>query len=113
MLSTFEIQLGAELTVGMVVTGLVYLDCTRRGPSTSSRIAWALACGSGSVAGFLVSYAFRQELRYLFYQVLKPRPIVVSPYESLLGSLTTGVVIAVVLVALYLSGVRFQNSKAA
>ncbi|MXR19719.1 hypothetical protein [Halobacterium bonnevillei] len=112
-MTLFEILVGAGLVAGMVVTGLVYLDCTRRGLSTSSRIVWALACGSGSVAGFLVPYAFRQELLYLYYQVLKPRPIVVSPYESLLVSLTTGLVIAVVLVVLYLSGVRFQNSKAA
>ena len=54
----FEILLWAGLTVGVVVTGLGYPDCTRRGLSTSSRVVWTLACGSG-VSPFFVPYAYR------------------------------------------------------
>ena len=112
-MTLLEILLGAGFVVGVIVASLVYLSCARRGLPVFSCLVRALACGGGSFAAFLVPYAFRQELLCLYYQVLKPRPIVVSPYESLLVSLTTGLVIAVVLIVLYLSGVRFQNSKAA
>ena len=108
-MTLFEILLGAGLAAGMVVTGLVYLDCTRRGLSTSSRLVWALACGGGSFAGFLVPHVFYQDLSYLYFQVLKPRPITVHPREWMAVALTTGVTICVVLVGVYLAGTRVRN----
>lgn len=108
-MTLFEILLGAGLVVGMVVTGLVYLDCTRRGLSTPSRLVWALACGGGSFAGFLVPHVFYQDLSYLYFQVLKPRPITVHPLEWMAVALTTGVTICVVFVGSYLAGIRVRN----
>lgn len=111
-MTLFEILLGAGLAAGIVVTGLVYLDCTRRGLSTSSRLVWALACGGGSFAGFLVPHVFYQDLSYLYFQVLKPRPITVHPREWMTVALTVGVTICVVLLGLYLAGTRVRNGTA-
>jgi len=108
-MTLFEILLGTGLAAGMVVTGLVYLDCTRRGLSTSSRLVWALACGGGSFAGFLVPHVFYQDLSYLYFQVLKPRPITVHPREWMAVALTVGVTICVLLLGLYLAGTRVRN----
>jgi len=112
-MTLFEILLGAGLAVGVVVAGLIYLDCTRRGLSTSSRLVWALACGGGSFAGFLVPHVFYQDLSYLYFQVLKPRTITVHPREWMAVALTTGVTICVVFVGLYLIGSRFRDRPAA
>lgn len=108
-MTLLEILLGAGLVVGVVVAGLVYLDCVRRGLPMPDRFAWALACGGGSFAGFLVPHVFSRELQYLYFQVLKPRPIAVSPREWLSVSLATGLVVGAVLVGLYLAGSRFRN----
>lgn len=107
-MTLFEILLGAGLAAGMAVTGLVYLDCMRRGLSTSRRLVWALACGGGSLAGFLVPYAFSQNLSYLYFQVLKRRPITVHPREWMAVALTVGVMICVVLVELLLRTFSLQ-----
>ena len=112
-MTLFEILLGAGLAVGVIVAGLVYLDCVRRELPVPSRLVWALACGGGSFAGFLVPHVFYQELQYLYFQVLKPRPITVHPREWLAVTLTTGFTICAVLVGLYLAGSRFQNWTAA
>lgn len=111
-MTLFEILLGAGLVAGMAVTGLVYLDCTRRGLSAPSCLGWVLACGGGSFAGFLVPHVFHQDLSYLYFQVLKPRPITVHPREWMAVALTTGVSICVVLVGLYLVGGRVRNGTA-
>lgn len=112
-MTLLEILFGTGLVVGVIVASFVYRSCSRRKLPVSSRLVRALACGGGCFAGFLVPYVFREELLYLYFQVLKPRPIAVSPYESLVVSLTTGFVLAVVLVVMYFSGVRLRNSTKA
>ena len=112
-MTLFEILFGAGVAVGVVVAALVYLDCGRRGLPELSRLVWALACGGGSFAGFLVPHVFYQDLTHLYFHVLKPRPITVHPLEWLAVALTTGVTICVVLVGLCLAGSRFRNGTAA
>ena len=108
-----EILLGTGLVAGVVVAGLVYLDCVRQEIPLTSRLVRAFACGGGSFGSFLVPHVFSEELQYLYFQVLKPRPIAVHPREWLTVSLTTGLVIGGVLVGLYFAGSRFQSRKQA
>jgi len=109
IMALLEILLGTGLVVGAVVAGLVYLDCVQRGLPAPTRLAWAFACGGGSFAGFLVPHVFSRELQHLYFQVLKPRPIAVTPREWLWVTLATGLVVGSVLVGLYLVGSRFWN----
>jgi hypothetical protein len=99
-----EILLGAGLAAGAVASSLVYLDWARRGMPQASRLVPALACGGGSFCGFLLPYVFSRELQYLYFQVLKPQPIAVSPREWLSVGLTAGLVIGIVLVSVYFAG---------
>ncbi len=108
-MSLLKILIGAGIVVGASVAVLVYLDCRRRDLPPSSRLVWALICGGGSFAAFLVPYVFQYELQFLYFGVLKPRPVAVSPYESLLVTLTAGLGITLVLVSLYLAESRFWN----
>jgi len=62
-----EILLGTGFVVGVVVAGLVYLDCERRGMRVTSRLGRALACGGGSFGSFLVPHVFSQELQYVYF----------------------------------------------
>jgi len=101
------------LVTGVVVAALVYHDCVRRGLPVASRLLRAGACGGGTFGGFLVPYVFSQELQYVYFQLLKPRPIAVSPREWPLVSLTTGFVSGVVLIGLYFAASRFQSSDQA
>lgn len=108
-----EILLGVGLVAGAIVSALVYLDCVRRGMPPASRLVRALVCGGGSFGGFLLPYVFSRELQYLYFQVLKPQPIAVSPREWLSVSLTTGFVIGIVFVSVYFAGSRIQRRKPA
>lgn len=112
-MTLLEILFGTGLVAGGVVAILVYLDCVRRGMPLNSRAVRAIACGGGSFGSFLIPHVFSQELQYLYFQVLKPRPIAVSPREWLSVCLTTGLVIGVLLMGLYFAGSRFQSRKQA
>lgn len=113
IMTLLEILLGTGLIVGVGVASLVYLDCLRRGMHLSSRLVRALACGGGAFSSFLIPHIFSEEIRHLYFQVLKPRPIVIHPREWLLVNLTAGFVIGVVLVGLYLTESRFRSRKQA
>lgn len=108
-MTLLEILLGTGLVAGVVVAGFVYLDSMRREIPLTSCLVRALACGGGSFGSFLVPYVFSQELQYVYFQVLKPRPIAVHPREWLTVSLMTGLGIGVVLVGLYFAWSRFQS----
>lgn len=110
-MTLLEILFGTGFVVGVAVAVLVYLHCVRRGVSLTSRLVRALICGGCSFGSFLVPYVFEQELRYLYFQVLKPRPIAVHPREWLLVNLIVGLVTGGVLMALYFAGSRFQSGK--
>lgn len=110
-MTLLETLLGVGLVTGVLVTGIVYLDSLRRGMSLSTRLRRALACGGGSFGGFLIPHVFSQQLQHLYFQVLKPRPIAGSPREWWSVSLTTGLLIAVGLVALYFAASHLQNRR--
>ena len=112
-MTLLEILLGTGLVAGVAVAGLVYLDCVRRGMPESGRLVRALACGVGSFGGFLVPHVFSRELQYVYFQVVKPRPLTVHPHEWRSVTLTTGLVIGVILVGLYFTGSRLQRRKQA
>lgn len=109
IMTLLGILLGTGLVAGSGVASLVYLDCVRRGLPVSSCLGGALACGGAGFGGFLVPYVFSRELQYVYFQILKPRPITVSPREWLSVSLTTGFLVGTVLVGLYLAGSRFRS----
>ncbi|WP_338726782.1 hypothetical protein [Haladaptatus sp. DJG-WS-42] len=85
------------------------MDCTRRAVSLNGRLLRAGSVGALSVTGFLVPYVFSTQLQYLYFQILKPRPIAVSPYEWVAVNLTTGLLLAVLFVFFYVAGSRSQK----
>lgn len=107
------ILIGVGLVIGVVGAVLVYLDSVRRGLPAASCLVRAVACGGGSFGSFLVPHVFSQELQYVYFQVLKPRPIAVSPREWALVSLMIGFVSGVVFMGLYIVASRFRHSNQA
>lgn len=99
------LSLGGIL-VAPALSGYVYLDTARRSLSSSERLLFAIAFGVVSFGGFLVPYVYRDQLAYLYLHVLKPEPVLVSPYEWLTVGLVTGLLISAILGFIYVVGVR-------
>ena len=92
-----------------IVSALVYVDSTRRGlPSTARRLR-VLAFAVPSFGGFLVPYVYADHLHYVYFVQIKQHPHVVSPYELLLVTLATGVVICTGVLVLYFLGSRYVS----
>lgn len=91
-----------------VISGVIYLDTARRGLSSAKRLLLATAFGVGSFGGFLVPYVYRDQLAYTYLHTIKPRPILISPYEWITVSLGTGILISAILGLLYVVGVRYN-----
>ena len=102
--------LGILTLSGLVGGGLafvgVYLDARGRHLSTATQLLLATAFGAAGFAGFLVPYVYEQRLSYVYFRVLKPQPIVVSPYEWLVVSIATGVLVGGCVAVLYVAGAR-------
>jgi len=85
--------------VGSAAVGAVaYLDDARR--DGSGRLRRALAPAVACLGGFLVPYAVSEQLRWLYFEVLKPQPIAASPREWLAVNLVAGASFAGAFVAL-------------
>lgn len=97
------------LLIGLLVFGIIYVDTSRRGVSRSRRLLLAASFGISCLGGFLVPYAYEEQLQYTYFQLIKPRPIAVSPYEWLTVSIATGLLISVTAVGFYLVGTRYTK----
>lgn len=100
------LSLGGVL-VAPVLSGFVYLDTARRSMSSSKGLLLATAFGVVSFGGFLVPYVYRDQLAYTYLHIIKPRPVLVSPYEWMTVGLVTGLLISTIVGFLYVLGVRF------
>ncbi|WP_423744088.1 hypothetical protein V5735_14060 (plasmid) [Haladaptatus sp. SPP-AMP-3] len=101
-----KILFSGGLVVGAAVSSIVYVDCARRDITIKGRLLQVVGFGGVSFIGFLVPYVFSSQLRYVYFQVIKPRPVAVSPYEWLAVNLATGFLIGVALLLLYFTGSR-------
>ncbi len=91
----------AVFVVAPVFSALVYMDATRRGLSEQKRLLWTFSVGILSFCGFLLPHRFETTVNLVYYQGIKPEPVAVSPYETLVLHLTVGVVISLISVLLY------------
>jgi hypothetical protein len=99
------------LLVAPILSRIIYFDTARRSLSSSIRLPLTALFGISSFGGFLVPYLFDEQLGYLYFQVLKPRPIAVTPTEWLIISISVGVLSSLLLVGVYLASVRFIPSE--
>ena len=97
----------AGLFVALPAFGAVYHDTGRRGFSSARRLLLATGFGLGCFGGFLVPYVYEDHLRYTYFQLIKPRPIAVSPYEWIAVSIGTGLLISAIVGGLYVVGTRY------
>jgi len=97
------------LLIGLFAFGGSYVDTGRRGVSGSRRLVIAASLGISCVAGFLVPYAYGEQVAYTYFQLIKPRPIAVSPYEWIAVSIATGFLISLFMISIYLVGTRYTK----
>jgi len=97
------------LLIGLLVFGIIFIDTRRRGVSGSRRLLLAAGFGISCFGGFLVPYTYEEQLEYTYFQLIKPRPITVSPYEWVIVSIATGLLISVTAVGFYLVGTRYTT----
>lgn len=97
------------LLIGLLVFGTIYVDTSRRGVSGLRRLLLAVGLGISCLGSFLVPYAYEEQLRYTYFQLIKPRPIAVSPYEWMTVSIVTGLLISVIAVGFYFVGTRYTT----
>lgn len=102
---------GSGLLLAPVVASVIYIDATRRGVWDGRRPVLAGVVGFGSFVGFLVPYGFQEQLGYIYYIVLKPRPITVHPLEWVIVSIATGLLLSAVVGCAYLVGSRLRPSQ--
>lgn len=110
-MTLLAIVLVCGLVVGVAVSSLVYVDCRRRDVPVYRRWLRTVSVGGGSFASFLVPYAFSTQLGYVYFQLLKPRPVTVSPYEWVAVILATGSMIGMLVVGLYVALTRSRTIR--
>ncbi|WP_458190560.1 hypothetical protein [Haladaptatus sp. NG-WS-4] len=99
------------LFVALLIFGAIYLDTGRRGLSSAKRLLLATGFGVSCFGGFLVPYAYTDQLQYTYFQIIKPRPVAVSPYEWVTVSIATGLLISAIVGGLYLTGLRYTTPQ--
>ena len=104
-----EILLAGGLFAGVALSAIVYADCLRRGVPTRRRLLRTFSFGAVGFTGFLVPYAYSGQLRYVYFHVMKPRPIATSPFEWLGVTVATGLLIAVLSLLFYFVESRFNR----
>ncbi|QOS12676.1 hypothetical protein [Haloferax gibbonsii] len=102
--------LGAACLVAPLCAAAVAFYAGRRGRPSRLRRRWAVLVGGVSVVGFLVPHLFADSVQYLYFEVLKPRPIAVTPYELLVVNLGTGLVFSVGAVGCYVVASEIRRS---
>lgn len=100
------------LFVALLVFGAIYLDTGRRGVSSTKRLLLATGFGSSCFGGFLAPYAYGDRLAYTYFQLVKPRAVVVSPHEWVTVSVATGLLMSAMIGGLYLAGMRYITPHA-
>ncbi|RLM84225.1 hypothetical protein D3D02_14360 [Halobellus sp. Atlit-38R] len=101
----------AGLFVALLVFGAVCYDTGRRGFSSARRLLLATGFGTSCFGGFLVPYVYEDQLQYTYFQLLKPRPIAISPYEWVTVSIATGLLISVIVGGFYVAGTRYATPQ--
>lgn len=102
---------GSGLLVAPAVAGAIWIDASQRGVEGGRRRLFTGLVALGSFSGFLTPAVFGAQLRYLYFRVLKPRPITVHPLEWLLVSIATGLLLSGVVGCWYLVGSRVLPSQ--
>lgn len=106
-MTPLALLVSAGSLTALVAAAVVHADATRNDLSPPGRRAWTVAVGAASFGGFLVPHLFREQLRYVYFRIVKPRPVATSPYEILAVDLATGVTISAAAAFLYLLGSRY------
>ncbi|MDX5987423.1 hypothetical protein E6P09_01000 [Haloferax mediterranei ATCC 33500] len=103
----------AGLLTVLLFVGLVTIHATRRGlPAGVHRLSSVLVAAAG-VFGFAIPYVYDRQIGYLYFMVLKPRPIAVSPYEAIVMQFTVGLLINLVVFLLYIGYTRRASFESA
>jgi len=89
----------------LVVLAAVARDAHERRLSGSSYLGLAAVAGAASFGGFLLPVVYERELSHLYFHVLKPSPVVVSPSEWLAARAAVGATLSVAVYLTYLAGV--------
>ncbi|WP_227134765.1 hypothetical protein [Halorubellus salinus] len=97
-----ETLLGTGFAAGFAVSATVYLYCPHRGLGFRGRIVRALASGTGVLASFLLPYVFSRQLKYVYFQLVKPQPLATTPGEWRSVTVASGLVIATIFLVLAL-----------
>jgi len=111
--SYLGILIGGGLLVGILVFVGIYVDTSRRGLSSGKRLLLAIGFATSCFGGFLVPYAYGDQLGYIYFRILKPRAITISPYEWVTVGVVTGLLISVIIGSLYFAGIRYTASQPA
>ena len=106
-----DILRASGLVVGLLVFAAVYWHASQYGIVGGRRLLLATGVGLWCLAGFLVPTVFEEQLQRVYFGVLKPGPIAVSPFEWLFVSLAVGLLLSVAGVGGYLMGIRYTNTQ--
>ena len=102
----------AGLLAGPLALVAVYRDAGRRGRSPKGRPSLAVGSAAGCVGAFLLPHASGDELRYVYFGVIKSKTITVSPYEWLAVSVATGLCGCVLAGGACLTGISHRSPPA-
>lgn len=112
-----ERYLGILIAGGLLVSALVFVrvyhDTGRRTVSSAKRLPLAIGVAISCFGGFLVPYAFGEQLAHIYFGILKPKAVTVSPREWVLVSVVTGLLISGISSTLYFAGIRYTTSQTA
>lgn len=109
-MTLFSILFVSGLIAAAVSSGIVSIDSSRRNVPTEERLRRTTAIGIVCFAGFLIPYLFSDQLGYIYFQLIKPQPLVSSPSEWVGVHLTAGFVIAGAIMMSYFVASRYPSS---
>ncbi|ELZ97038.1 hypothetical protein C440_04653 [Haloferax mucosum ATCC BAA-1512] len=102
-MSLLGITLVAGVVSGIVLAGIVYAHATHGNKSPKARRLSPLLVAGADLLGFFGAYVFEDEVRYLYFRVIKPRAIAVTPYEALSVTLGSGLLVGIGALVSYLA----------
>ena len=106
-----DVILLSGLSVGMIATGIVFVDTVRRGFSIRDQLIWSGIAGGISLGGFITVYVFDAVLYRLYLQLTGSSTVVPVPRELAEGFLYIGLGLGVIAVLAYGFGSRYGPLK--
>lgn len=106
-----SVVLLSGFSVGMIATGLVFVDTVRRGFSTKNQLLWSGIVGSVSLGGFVTVYVFDSVLYRLYIELTGSSAVVPVPRELAEGFLIISLALGVLAVLTYGFGSRYGPFK--